>query len=385
MRLRRWFGLILAALVSLLTLVGTARPSRAQTPTDLLEVSESCVAIGQRFPTLTVWGTGFNQVAQAGGSFSVEWSWGGAPSTTDPATVVPASQTTTASNFTMTFDVTGDSQGLGGFDVIYNNGVSPTLVGAANVDINPTCPTGTASCSTTPGTSALLVSTSGYDPTWAVDFFYQYHLPDQAGPVPGTAAPDGSVHGQFQPAPQSTNANVTARIIQPPSGDFSGQTYFITVAAPVCHDVPFPTTTTAAPRTTTTTGHSTGSTAPATSTTALGPTTSSTLGSSATGTTHAVLAVSPSVGSGGAVVTVTGSGFPPNVPITVSWQPGIGTSTGQTDALGVFTVTLLVFPHDIAGPRQVVTTSPAAAAGFLNELGTSGPPAVAAGEWVFRR
>jgi hypothetical protein len=233
--------LVVLALVLLSAPVVLARPSTAQVGS-LVEVSESCVAIGQHFPTLTVWGTGFESwLAQPGSSLSVEWSWGGAPSFPNPAIVLPLTRAAPAGTFTLTFDVTGVSQGLGGFGVIAGNALGArTLVGFVDVDINPTCPSGTATCSTTPGPAALLVSTAGYDPTFAVNFFYQYHLPDQVGSVPGTAAPDGSVHGQFQPAPQSANATVTAQIIQPAEGDSSEQTFIVTFPAPICQDVAGP-------------------------------------------------------------------------------------------------------------------------------------------------
>jgi hypothetical protein len=205
-------------------------------PHDQLEVSDSCVAIGQHL-TITVWGSGFGQqVPTEGGSLTLRWDFAGVGS--DPAIVLPGSRPVTTGTFTMTFDVTGVSQGFGAFDLVgvNANGV-PGFVGGVNVEIQPTCPVGTASCSTTPGPAALLVSTAGYDPTFAVQFFYQYHLPDQVGPVAGTAASDGSVHAQFQPAPQSLNATVTALIVQPPGEDSPSHTFFITVAAPVCHDV----------------------------------------------------------------------------------------------------------------------------------------------------
>jgi hypothetical protein len=231
-------ALVLVSLPVFVPAVVRTQPAAAQT-IDLLEVSDSCVAIGQRIPNLTVWATGFEQWVAAEGTFlTVEWSWGGAPNPPDPATVNPMTQTTTAGSFTMNFDVTGVTTGFGAFSVIAHNALGArTLVGIADVDVQPTCPTGTASCSTAPGPGTLLVSTAGYDPSFAVQFFYQYHLPGQQGPVAGAAQPDGTVRAQFQPAPQSANARVTARVVQPAEGDSSERDFFITFAAPVCQDV----------------------------------------------------------------------------------------------------------------------------------------------------
>ncbi len=142
---------------------GAARSTAGQ-PVDLLEVSDSCVAVGQHI-TATVSGTGFEQWLPPGkgNSLTVVWEFAGVGS--DPAIVLPGSRLAPAGTFTMTFDVTGLSQGFGGF------------------------------------------------------------------------APDGSVHGRFQPAPQSSNATVTVLIVQPPGEDSPSHTFFITMAAPICHDV----------------------------------------------------------------------------------------------------------------------------------------------------
>ncbi|MDQ1424384.1 MAG: hypothetical protein QOD72_1882, partial [Acidimicrobiaceae bacterium] len=229
-------ALLLLSISVLVPAVEGATRSTNGLPHDLLEVSDSCVAVGQHIATLTVWGRGFDDALQPGSTLTLRWAFAGVGA--DPALVTPASRPVTSANFTMTFDVTGLSPGFGGFnlDGVNANGV-PGFVGSVDVDIQPTCPVGSASCSATPGPAVLLVSTAGYDPTFAVQFFYQYHLPDQAGPVAGTAAPDGSVRGQFQPAPRSVNATVTAQIVQPPRDDAPPITFFVTFPAPVCNDV----------------------------------------------------------------------------------------------------------------------------------------------------
>jgi hypothetical protein len=244
-------GVVVALLLVLLSIPVLARAvegagplAPAQSAFDSVEVSDSCIAIGEHVPNLTVWGVGFDAwvPAESTNFLSVEWSWGGAPSFPNPAVVLPLSRVSTTGSFTMTFDVTGVSQGFAGFSVVVRNpsGSSPTLVGSVDVDINDNCPTGTATCSITPGPGVLLMSVNGYDPTFPVQFFYQYRRTDQIGPVPGTAAPDSSVRGQFQPAPQTANATVTARIVQPAEGDSSSQTFFITFDAPACQDVAGP-------------------------------------------------------------------------------------------------------------------------------------------------
>ena len=226
--------LVALALVLLSVPVLLARPSTAQAAS-LVEVSASCVAIGQRFPTLTVWGSGFEPwLAATGSTLTVEWSWGGAPSFPNPASVAPLTRAAPAGTFTLTFDVTGVSEGLGGF----GRHRRPELCSARRRSSGlPTSTSvrrarsGPPRAAPHPARRRSLVSTTGYDPPGR-RFFYQYHLPDQVGPVSGTAAADGSVRAQFQPAPQSANATVTAQISQPAEGDFSAETFYNTSPCP---------------------------------------------------------------------------------------------------------------------------------------------------------
>jgi Tol biopolymer transport system component len=96
------------------------------------------------------------------------------------------------------------------------------------------------------------------------------------------------------------------------------------------------------------------------------------------------ITVVPALGPPGIVTVVTGTGFPPGAPITLSWSAGI---TPQplapivTDAKGGFVAQLLVLPRDRIGTRQVRATlvgtaapvAPATAR-FLVVKGTVAPP-----------
>ncbi len=66
------------------------------------------------------------------------------------------------------------------------------------------------------------------------------------------------------------------------------------------------------------------------------------------------LRISPSLGDPGSVPTVTGRGWQPFVPVTITWSPGTGTERVIPDAAGNFTMGMLVFRHDDVGGRQVV-------------------------------
>lgn len=108
-----------------------------------------------------------------------------------------------------------------------------------------------------------------------------------------------------------------------------------------------------------------------TSTTSLGgtvsPTTSipSSSGSPSTSGTPTIT-LNPAVGPPGMVTQLTGSGFPAITTVTVTWSPGIGSVTVQTDAFGGFTNWLLILPRDVLGDRQSVAAGyPTAVAPFL--------------------
>ncbi len=117
---------------------------------------------------------------------------------------------------------------------------------------------------------------------------------------------------------------------------------------------------------------------------------------SAAGSPHAVgltalvvrsgasIALSPEVGPPGIVVAVTGTGFVPNEPVTLTWQPGITPvplAPIVAGPKGSFRAQVLVMPNDILGPRSLFASSPAggpdvpsAAAPFLAEPHTAEPP-----------
>ncbi len=96
------------------------------------------------------------------------------------------------------------------------------------------------------------------------------------------------------------------------------------------------------------------------------------------------LEVSPERGPPGIVAIATGTGFPPNAPITLEWSVGI---TAQplvpvvSDGAGGFTTQVLVLPRDIEGRRNLratatvpgLTVAPASAR-FLVVTPTAEPP-----------
>ena len=95
------------------------------------------------------------------------------------------------------------------------------------------------------------------------------------------------------------------------------------------------------------------------------------------------ITVDPAIGPPGIVTVVTGTGFGPGVPITLSWSTGITPASLEpvvTDAKGGFVAQLLVLPRDRPGARQVRATAggPGAAepatAPFRVVVGTGEPP-----------
>jgi hypothetical protein len=65
------------------------------------------------------------------------------------------------------------------------------------------------------------------------------------------------------------------------------------------------------------------------------------------------LHVSPTVGPPGTVTQVTGTGFPPNGRVRLSWSLGVGSATVRADAHGAFHASVLVFPQDPTGARAL--------------------------------
>lgn len=105
----------------------------------------------------------------------------------------------------------------------------------------------------------------------------------------------------------------------------------------------------------------------------------------------------PPLGPPGFVTTAVGSGFPPNVPVTLAWRPGIGGATAVSDAGGAFRVPVLILHHDVLGPRELVATVAAVGgstfargpdsvtAPFLVVPATLGPPRARDPRLVFRQ
>lgn len=129
----------------------------------------------------------------------------------------------------------------------------------------------------------------------------------------------------------------------------------------------------------------TGTTTSSSSTTSSSTTTTATTarpgGSSTTVTTEpapgeAGLAVTPTVGPPGLVVTAQGSGFPEG-PVALAWEPGVGRASAVAGPDGTFEVRVLVLPNTVLGPRSLVATGgeTSAAADFLAVPGTIKPSA----------
>lgn len=65
------------------------------------------------------------------------------------------------------------------------------------------------------------------------------------------------------------------------------------------------------------------------------------------------------LGLPGSVTTATGTGFPAG-DVTLGWGSGIGSARTQVDDRGRLRAQVLVFPHDIEGPRELLVETPAA-------------------------
>lgn len=78
-------------------------------------------------------------------------------------------------------------------------------------------------------------------------------------------------------------------------------------------------------------------------------------------TPGATLTVAPELGPAGFVAGATGSGFPPGA-VTLTWSPGIGTTTAIVGPDGTFAARILVFPNDRIGPRALIATGGATTA-----------------------
>ena len=72
----------------------------------------------------------------------------------------------------------------------------------------------------------------------------------------------------------------------------------------------------------------------------------------------AVLKLVPDVAPPGLVTIVSGSGFPAGATLTLTWSVGITPKLAKivTDADGKFRIGVLIFHHDIIGPRELIAT-----------------------------
>ncbi len=96
------------------------------------------------------------------------------------------------------------------------------------------------------------------------------------------------------------------------------------------------------------------------------------------------LTVAPASGPPGLVVIATGTGFPPNAPVTLTWTAGITAIPLVpviSDAVGGFTAQVLILPHDRIGKRNLraVASVPGlvvdpVSVPFLVVTSTAGPP-----------
>jgi hypothetical protein len=89
------------------------------------------------------------------------------------------------------------------------------------------------------------------------------------------------------------------------------------------------------------------------------------IGLAGKGSTPTIL-VSPGVVQPGRVVTVTGAGFAPNLPVTITLADSVETAVAVPGDTGAFSVTMLILPKTPIGGRVVTatidTTNPAIAA-----------------------
>jgi hypothetical protein len=173
------------------------------------------------------------------------------------------------------------------------------------------------------------------------------------------------------------NYNVTLTITpRSPSGsavDMPGQT-------PYWNASPGSATGTAVVQTTTNTSTNTTNT---TTNTTNNTTTTTTNNEGVPGTP--TLTLNPAVGPPGTIVTVTGSGFPSNSPVTVTWSVSSGSFAEMTDGSGDLPAHwLYILSPDILGPRYAIaSSSPQATAPFLVVPDTA-KPGGDSGSFLFR-
>ena len=97
------------------------------------------------------------------------------------------------------------------------------------------------------------------------------------------------------------------------------------------------------------------------------------------------LTLNPGVGPPGTIVTVTGTGFTPNAPVTVAWSTSTGSVVIVADAQGDLPPTQLdILTPDVLGPRDAVASStPPTSAPFL-VVPSDSEPGGGSGDFLFR-
>ncbi len=200
----------------------------------------------------------------------------------------------------------------------------------------------------------------------------------------GLPAPSSEVVSHTYSAPGTYHVTVTetdsAGTSVPPAVasfpvDGSGQTPYRRADPSARTSFTVSVTTTSTTTNSTPTSPTTGNTGSSNTTTpSHGSTTTTTVkGHHAPGTPALIL--NPAVGSPGTIVTVTGHGFRPNTPVTVSWTVSTGSVVITADAHGNLPPrTLLILTPDVLGPRFAeASSSPPATAPFLVVPSTSEP------------
>jgi len=231
----------------------------------------------------------------------------------------------------------------------------------------PACPTTTpavAPCQ--PASAAVPLEADGIlspfsgsleksDTKWFLDYPGNGNSPT---PFATTFVVNGNISATLPAGAATGNHLITAHVEYQP-GVFARDDAWVSWRVAVCP----PTTTTTPPATTTTT----------TTTVPNSP--------------NAQLTVNPAAGPTGSVPSVHGTGFAPGATVVLQWRPGVGSATVVADASGSFTVQMLVMPHDVIGPRQVVAFGypPSVSANFLAGLDSAGPPNPDPAAMLFRQ
>jgi uncharacterized repeat protein (TIGR01451 family)/CSLREA domain-containing protein len=101
------------------------------------------------------------------------------------------------------------------------------------------------------------------------------------------------------------------------------------------------------------------------------------------------LVLAPPIGPPGFVTIASGSGFPASTLVLLTWSPGLGSQVVTTTTAGTFRAPVLVFQHDVLGPRRLDTSpvqrGPATAFAPVDAPFLVVTPTVQAPDFVVRR